>query len=69
MTRLRLDAAFYNPASEGRAGTNERPCLHGACQPGLQCRLADPKSVWEQLTVAWNGEQQRMGEVAGGTAV
>jgi hypothetical protein len=31
--------------------------------------LGDPKTTWEQLTVAWYGGQQRMVEVATGTAV
>ena len=69
ITRLRLDAALYDPVPERRAGTNGRPRLKGARQPTLEARLVDPKTSWEQLTVAWYGGQQRMVEVASGTAV
>jgi len=69
ITRLRLDAALYDPAPVRKAGTNGRPRLKGARQPTLEARLVDPRTTWEQLTVAWYGGQQRMVEVASGTAV
>jgi hypothetical protein len=69
ITRLRLDAALYDPAPERRAGTNGRPRKKGARQPTLETRLADPKTSWEALTVAWYGGQQRRVEAASGTAI
>lgn len=69
MTRLRLDAALYDPAPVRKAGTNGRPRLKGARQPTLEARLVDPKTSWETLTVDWYGRQQRTVEAASGTAV
>lgn len=69
ITRLRLDAALYDPAPERRPGTNGRPPLKGKRQPTLAKRLLDPKTTWETLTVAWYGGHKRTLEVATGTAV
>lgn len=69
ITRLRLDAALYDPAPVRKAGTNGRPRKKGARQPTLEARLADPKTSWEALTVAWYGGQQRLVEVASDTAI
>jgi len=69
ITRLRLDAALYDPAPPCKAGTNGRPRLKGDRQPTLAQRLLDPKTTWEKLTVAWYGGQQRRVEVASDTAV
>jgi hypothetical protein len=69
ITRLRLDAALYDPAPERKKGTNGRPRLKGARQPTLAQRLADPQTVWETVTVSWYGGQQRTVEVATGTAL
>jgi len=69
ITRLRLDAALYDPAPERTKGTNGRPRLKGARQPTLAQRLADPHTVWETVTVSWYGGQQRTVEVATGTAL
>jgi len=68
ITRLRLDAALYDPAPERRAGTNGRPRKKGARQPTLEARLIDPKTSGEALTVAWYGGHQRLVEVAISTA-
>jgi hypothetical protein len=69
ITRLRLDAALYDPAPERKPGTKGRPRLKGARQPTLASRLTDPTTVWETLTVSWYGAQQRTVEVTTGTAV
>ncbi|GAC1650554.1 MAG: hypothetical protein NVS4B9_41430 [Ktedonobacteraceae bacterium] len=68
VTRLRLDAALYEPAPERKKGTKRRPRLKGARQPTLAQRLADPKTIWETVTVAWYGAEKRPVEVATGTA-
>lgn len=69
ITRLRLDAALYDPAPERKAGTTGRPRLKGARQPTLQMRLIDPHTIWQTITVAWYGGVKREVEVATGTAL
>ncbi len=69
ITRLRLDAALYDPAPERKAGTKGRPRLKGARQPTLQMRLVDPNTIWQTVTVAWYGGTKREVEVATGTAL
>ncbi len=69
LTRLRLDAALYDPAPERKPGTNGRPRKKGARQPTLDQRLGDPSTVWHTLIVRWYGDVQRTVELATGTAV
>jgi hypothetical protein len=69
ITRLRLDAALYDPAPERKAGTMGAPRLKGARQPTLAKRLNDPHTRWQELTVAWYAGQTRRVEVATGTAL
>jgi hypothetical protein len=69
ITRLRLDAALYDPAPIRKAGTNGRPRKKGARQPTLEARRVDPKTIWATLTVNWYGGQQRTVEVASATAI
>ena len=69
VTRLRLDAALYDPAPVRKPGTNGRPRLKGARQPTLAQRLVDPTTVWQRLSVAWYGGTTRTVELASETAV
>src|SRR5215207_10872212 len=69
VTRLRLDAALYDPAPPRAPGTRGRPRRKGARQPTLAQRLADPATVWAPRTVPWYGGGTRTVEVATGTAV
>jgi hypothetical protein len=69
ITRLRLDAALYDPAPPRTAGTKGRPRRKGKRQPTLQARLGDPQTTWEALTVRWYGGTRRTIEVATATAV
>lgn len=69
VTRLRLDAALYDPPPARLPGTRGRPRLKGARQPSLAQRLADPSTVWDRLTVPWYGNESRTVEVATGTAL
>jgi len=69
VTRLRLDAALYDPAPPRRKSTVGRPRRKGKRQPPLQARLADPQTVWQELTVRWYGRNERTIEVATATAV
>lgn len=69
VTRLRLDAALYDPAPPRKANDKGRPPLKGKRQPKLTQRLTDPKTEWEMLTVNWYGGKRRVVDVATGTAV
>jgi len=69
ITRLRLDAALYDPAPARTATTVGRPRKKGARQPTLAQRLTDPATPWETITVAWYGGVQRTIRIATGTAV
>src|SRR6188508_3469312 len=69
VTRLRLDAALYDPAPPREPGTKGRPRVKGERQPTLATRLLDPDTVWEALTVPWYGGATAQVEVATGTAL
>ena len=70
VTRLRLDAALYDPAPPRRSGTLGRPRKKGARQPTLAARLSDPATRWQRLVIGrWYGERERLVEIATGTAV
>jgi len=68
VTRLRLDAALYDPAPE-RTGRRGRPARKGARQPTLAERLADATTTWEAVTLPWYGGGRRTVELATDTAV
>lgn len=53
VTRMRLDAALYDPAPLREAGKKGRPAVKGKRQPTLAKRLADPATVWQTRTVSW----------------
>jgi hypothetical protein len=70
ITRLRLDAALYEPAPVRTLGQPGRPRLKGKRLPTLQQVLRDPTTPWTSLTVAgWYREPQREVEVVSETAV
>ena len=69
ITRLRLDAALYDPAPPRKKGTNGRPRKKGERQPTLAARLVDPTTVWQRCQVCWYGGGTREVELASGTAV
>jgi hypothetical protein len=70
VTRLRLDAALYDPAPPRRPRQIGRPRLKGPRQPTLAAVAADPSTVWTELTVAqWYGAGPRTVEVVSATAV
>ena len=57
ITRLRLDAALYDPAPPRLPGTNGRPRTKGARLPNLSEVLADADTRWQRVTVpGWYGE-------------
>lgn len=70
VTRLRLDAALYEPAPERRAGQNGRPRKKGKRLPTLAQERDSAQTPWATLTVArWYGQGERQIEVASRTAV
>jgi hypothetical protein len=70
VTRLRLDAALYDPAPPRRPHQTGRPRLKGQRQPTLAALAADPTTTWTEITVAhWYGAGKRTVEVVSATAV
>lgn len=70
ITRLRLDAALYDPAPARLPGAKGRPRCKGARQPTLQARLTDADTVWRTVTLEhWYSQGKRSVHVATGTAV
>jgi hypothetical protein len=69
ITRLRRDAALYDPAPPREPGTVGRPRAKGERQPTLAQRLLDPDTAWETLTSPWYGGGTAQVEVATGTAI
>jgi DDE superfamily endonuclease len=69
VTRLRLDAALYDPAPPHQPGARGRPRKKGARQPTLAARLVDPATVWQRCVVSWYGGATREVELTSGTAV
>jgi hypothetical protein len=69
ITRLRLDAALYEPAPLRRPGSLGAPRKKGARQPTLAQRLPAATTTWTTSTVAWYGRSARSVDIATGTAV
>ena len=67
VTRLRLDAALYQPAPPYRG--QGRPRKKGQRLPTLAAVLDDPATAWQAQTVAWYDGQQRTIELVSDTAV
>jgi hypothetical protein len=70
ITRLRLDAALYDPAPARTPRQNGRPRKKGTRRPTLQQVLQDAHTPWTPLTVSkWYGGGAREVEVCTDTAV
>ncbi len=69
VTRLRLDAALYEPAPARQPGTRGAPRKKGDRQPSLTQRLADSTPHWEPATGRWYAGGTRRVALASGTAV
>jgi hypothetical protein len=52
VTRLRLDAALYEPAPRPRPHQKGRPRLKGERLPNLSVLADDPTTVWEPTEIA-----------------
>jgi hypothetical protein len=70
VTRLRLDAALYEPAPPRKPGTKGRPHKKGTRLPTLAQVLADPATSWQTVSVThWYGTPERRLEICSQTVV
>jgi hypothetical protein len=70
VTRLRLDAALYEPAPPRKPGQKGRPRLKGERLPNLSVVAEDSVTVWMSVTVTgWYGAKERTVELVSDTAV
>ncbi len=70
VTRLRLDAALYDPAPKRQPGQVGRPRKKGKRQLSLADRLSAPDVQWTTIEVSpWYGQSACQLEVATGRAV
>ena len=70
ITRLRLDAALYEPASPRKPHQMGRPRLKGERLANLSAVVENPKTAWRPITVShWYGGTQRAVEIVSDTAV
>jgi hypothetical protein len=70
ITRLRLDASLFAPVPERQPNKRGRPPKKGKRRPKLSAVLADPATVWTQITMPdWYGGQTRTLEYVSATAV
>ena len=69
ITRLRLDAALYEPAPVRQPGQTGRPALKGPRLPTLARQQAEAKLDWQRACVAWYGGRERVLCLATGKAV
>jgi hypothetical protein len=70
ITRLRLDAALYEPAPPRQPRQTGRPRIKGKRLPALSQVLAHATTPWSTVTVrSWYGEFERVVELTSATAV
>jgi len=70
ITRLRLDAALYEPAQPRYPGQMGRTRLKGERLANLSAVAEDPKTVWKPAKITnWYGSGERTVEVASATAI
>jgi hypothetical protein len=70
ISRLRLDAALYEPPPPRRPHQIGRPRIKGERLANLSVVAEDPNTVWKMTKIAnWYGSGERMVEVSSETAV
>jgi len=70
VTRLRLDAALYQPAPEHKRRPVGRPRKKGARLPTLSAVLSNKQTVWHKVMVDnWYGQGPTPAEITSDTAV
>jgi len=70
ITRLRLDARLFEPASPRPPGRRGRAPLTGPRLPTLEQRVGAAKTAWQRVRVSfWSGGDERQLDITSGTAV
>jgi hypothetical protein len=70
ITRVRLDAALYEPAPPRQPRQNGRPRKKGKRLPTLEKVLTDSRTHWITVTMAnWYGEREQRVQITSNTAV
>jgi hypothetical protein len=70
ITRLRIDAALYEPAPTRKPHQMGRPRLKGPRLPNLSAVLEDPHTTWRTIMVSgWYGSGERAVEIVSETAI
>lgn len=70
ITRLRLDAALYDPPPPREPGAKGRPRRKGARQPTLQAVAENCATVWQPVTIErWYSQGSKVVEIASGIAL
>ena len=69
ITRLRLDAALFEPAPPRLPGQPGRPRRKGQRLPTLQQLLSCPSTKWTEVTVNWHDGTIRSLQITSSTAV
>jgi DDE superfamily endonuclease len=70
ITRLRIDAALYEPAPPRKPRQMGRPRLKGPRLPNLSAVLEDPQTTWRTITVSgWYGSGGGAVEIVSETAI
>jgi hypothetical protein len=69
LTTGRLDAVLREPPPQRTRHTIGRPRVGGLRLPALEQVLQDPQTVWQKLTLDWDGEGERTLEMCTGTAL
>jgi hypothetical protein len=70
ITRLRLDAALYEPAPPRRPGQRGRPRLKGERLPNLSVVAEAPNTVWTPITLAsCYGSAERTVQIVSDSAI
>lgn len=70
ITRLRMDAALYDPVVEASKKNPGRPRLKDKRQPNLEDRLKDQAQSWIRVVIPqWYDQRNKTIDIATGTAV
>lgn len=69
VSRLRLDAALYEPPAPQPPSKRGPKPKKGRRQPSLAARLADPTTPWQRATLPWYGGQDKELDLTSGTAL
>ena len=69
VSRLRLDATLHHfPGPQPKSKPGPKP-KKGARQPNLAARLADPKTRWQTMEIAWYGGDEKEIEFVTGVSL